>query len=211
MAEYRHGGGSIGNLPPGKLQVLRSAIPYVDRVTNLERAAGGRDQETLDEAKLRAQRELRAQQRAVTAEDFENLARSAHRNVGRVRCYAPGSGGTTVTPGVIELVVVPAAYEAIANGDYRSLQVTDELRSALQRYLDRYRLLTTVVRIKDAGYLGVQACAQILVADSNRPSDVRGRVLDAAASLYLSPGVAGAGGSQGPDPGGSLGRLAFRP
>src|SRR5690606_32407014 len=56
--QYRYGGGAKGNLPPNTLQSLTSAVPYVARVTNLTRASGGRDQETLEEVKFRARREL---------------------------------------------------------------------------------------------------------------------------------------------------------
>jgi predicted phage baseplate assembly protein len=77
FSQYRHGGGVAGNVPAGKINVLKSAIPYIDQVTNLRRAAGGRDQETLDEAKFRAQRELRAQLRAVTPDDYEDLAKKS--------------------------------------------------------------------------------------------------------------------------------------
>jgi predicted phage baseplate assembly protein len=79
FSQYRHGGGVAGNVPAGKIQVLTAAVPYVDRVVNLQRAEGGRDQESLEEAKMRAARELRAQQRAVTAEDFQNLSKAASR------------------------------------------------------------------------------------------------------------------------------------
>jgi hypothetical protein len=83
-------------------------------------------------------------------------------------------------------VVVPAAHQALANGDYSSLHVTEELRGAVQRYLDRYRLLTAIVRIKDAGFLAVQVHAQILTEDTSRPADVCGRVLDALRA-FISP------------------------
>ena len=75
FSQYRHGGGVVGNVPEGKIQVLKSAVPYVDRVINLRRAEGGRNQESLDEAKSRVARELRTQQRAVTAEDISILSR----------------------------------------------------------------------------------------------------------------------------------------
>ena len=89
IARYRHGGGAAGNVPAGRIQLLRSAVPYIDRVVNLKRAEGGRDQESLEELKMRARREIRAQERAVTAEDFADLARGASRAVARVICQAP--------------------------------------------------------------------------------------------------------------------------
>ena len=61
FTQYRHGGGIIGNMPAGRIEVLKSAIPYIDRVTNMVRAEGGRDAETLEEAQTaRSARNSRA-------------------------------------------------------------------------------------------------------------------------------------------------------
>lgn len=76
-ARYRTGGGRSGNVARGAIQVLRSSIPYVARVENREAARGGVDGETVQEAKVRAPIALRAQERAVTARDYEELARRA--------------------------------------------------------------------------------------------------------------------------------------
>ncbi|HEY3290834.1 MAG TPA: putative baseplate assembly protein, partial [Anaerolineae bacterium] len=118
---YRYGGGVVGNVPPEKIQVLKSAITYIDRVSNLNRSTGGRDQESLAEAKMRARRELRAQQRAVTAEDYENLGKAASRRIGRIKCNSSGAGSAGLAPGTVELLVIPAAYDAIAAGDLSKL------------------------------------------------------------------------------------------
>ncbi|RPI82097.1 MAG: putative baseplate assembly protein, partial [Chloroflexi bacterium] len=38
LTQYRYGGGVAGNVPAGKIQVMRSAVPYIDKVTNFKRA-----------------------------------------------------------------------------------------------------------------------------------------------------------------------------
>ena len=191
VSQYRHGGGVLGNVPANKLQVLRSAIPYVDRVTNLRRATGGRDQETLEEAKLRAQRIVRAQQRAVTVEDFESLARQSTRAVARVRCIGAGEvkgdGQTSsLPPGMVELLVVPAAFDALALGDLSALSVSQSLRSTVGSYLNQYRLLTTTVSIREPRYLGIVVHAQIVPSEAHVPAIVVDRVRTLL-RLYLSP------------------------
>jgi predicted phage baseplate assembly protein len=191
VSQYRHGGGVLGNVPANKLQVLRSAIPYVDRVTNLGRATGGRDQETLEEAKLRAQRIVRAQQRAVTAEDFESLARQSTRAVARVRCIGTGEvegdGQTSsLPPGMVELLVVPAAFDALALGDLSALSVAQSLRSTVGSYLNQYRLLTTTVSIREPRYLGIVVHCQIVPSEAHTPANVVDRVRRLL-RLYLSP------------------------
>ena len=187
MTRYRHGGGVVGNVPVGKIEVLRSAVPYVDRVVNLVRAEGGRDQETLAEVMMRARRELRAQQRAVTAEDFENLSKGASRAVARVQCRAPGSSSqSALPPGMVELLVVPAAFDALRAGDLSKLALDPLLQEQIRSHIDRYRLLTTTLHIREPDYLGVKAHVEIVVSEFSRPEVVRARVDEVLKNL-ISP------------------------
>lgn len=175
--QYRYGGGVKGNVPAGKIQVLRSAIPYVDQVSNLQRAAGGRDQENLEEAKLRAQRELRAQLRAVTPQDYEDLARKASRSIARTKCNIPQGSAGRLPPGVIEILVVPAVFDALRAGDVSRLHLDEVLERTVGQHLDKYRLLTTTLHIKEPTYLGVKVWAEIVAADTSRPEQVRAAVV----------------------------------
>ncbi|MEX1020457.1 MAG: putative baseplate assembly protein [Litorilinea sp.] len=186
MTKYRHGGGVGGNVPTAQIQVLRSAVPYIDRVTNMTRAAGGRDQETLEEAIERGRREMRAQYRAVTGEDFENLALGMGREIGRVQCLAPGQAESLLPPGMIELLVVPAVFDSLQVGDLSNLQLGDELNARLLKHMDQYRLLTTTLRIREPEYVGVQVRAQIVVSEYARPDVVTKRVEEALLA-FLSP------------------------
>lgn len=176
MTQYRHGGGVAGNVPAGKIRILRSAIPYIDRVTNLRRAEGGRDQESLEEAKMRAAHELRAQHRAVTAEDYENLAQGASRSVARVKCITPGEGPKAPPPGTVDLLIVPAAHDALRARDLSKLYVDQETVKQLVSHLDRYRLLTTTLRVKEPNYVGIKVYAEIVPAEYSRPEVVQARV-----------------------------------
>lgn len=186
VTKYRHGGGIAGNVAAGRISVMRTAIPFIDRVNNLRRASGGRDQESLDEAKERARRELRAQYRAVTAEDFENLALSSGREVGRVKCLAPSMSDSTLPPGMVELLVVPAVSDAVTVGDLSRLQLSERLIQRVQGYLDEYRLLSTTLRVREPKYIGVKVRAEIVVNEYVRPEVVVGRVVEVLRQ-YISP------------------------
>lgn len=189
LNRYRYGGGTSGNVPAEKIELLRSAVPYIDRVINFSRAEGGRDQETLEEVKLRAQRELRAQQRAVTAEDFENLTIKSSREVARVKCYGAGRMGqskNTQAPGTIELLVVPAAFEAIQAGDMTKLMINTGLRSHIREVLDQHRLLATILNIREPQFCLVKVHAEIVVTEFGQPEVVKNRV-NARLKRYLSP------------------------
>jgi predicted phage baseplate assembly protein len=191
MSRYRHGGGALGNVPADKLQVLRSAIPYIDRVTNLRRASGGRAQESLEEARMRAQREIRAQQRAVTAEDFESLAKQASRAVARVKCnsageIAPSAGSGDLPPGMVDLLVVPAVSGALGAGDLSSLAIDQPLIATVRSHLDRYRLLTTTIHIREPRYLGIRVRIEIATSEFHQPEPVVERVRELL-RLFIAP------------------------
>lgn len=175
IRKYRHGGGGAGNVPANRINQMRSAIPYILEVTNLKRAEGGRDQENLEEATFRARREIRSQERAVTAEDYQDLVMGASRSVARVKCRAPG-GDPNVPPGMIELLIVPAVYESVRQGDLAQLALTPELMKTVEQHVDKYRLLTTTLRVREPTYLGVQVVAEIVAGEYVDPDTVRERV-----------------------------------
>lgn len=178
FSQYRYGGGVEGNVPAGQIQVLKSAVPYIDRVQNMIAAVGGQDQETLDEAKFRAMRELRTQQRAVTAEDYENLTKSTSRSVARVKCNVPQYSRGRLSPGVIEILIVPAATDALKVGRLSGLRVDDSLAQMVQKQLDAYRLLSTTLYIREPDYLGVKVRAEIVPSEYSLPDEVVARVMD---------------------------------
>ena len=70
----------------GQVRVLKTSVPYVARVENRSPAIGGAEAETLDDAKARGPLLLRSRGRAVTAEDFEELAREVAPDAARVHC-----------------------------------------------------------------------------------------------------------------------------
>ncbi len=182
---YCYGSGSNGNVPENSLQSLTSSYAYLARVTNLRRASGGRDQELLEEVKMRAQRELQAQKRAVTAQDFETVLKNVSRNVARVRCISP-QDDASVRPGTVDLLVVPAAAAALLAGDLGSLQLSNAFIQEARAYLNQYRLLTTSIQIHEPRYLGVQVCADIVVEDFFVPEVVQARVARCL-QQFLSP------------------------
>ncbi|MBD2184298.1 baseplate J/gp47 family protein [Aerosakkonema funiforme] len=89
LAPYRIGGGKRGNRPALTVTELKTTVPYVDSVTNLEPAAGGAEGESLERVKERGPKALRHRGRAVTVEDMEDLALEASTEVARALAIAP--------------------------------------------------------------------------------------------------------------------------
>ena len=86
---YRTGGGPGGNRDPGTVTQLRTALPGVDGVTNVEAAAGGAAREPIARISARGPRALRHRDRAVTGQDLEDLAYEASADVARARAITP--------------------------------------------------------------------------------------------------------------------------
>ena len=85
LSFYRTGSGKQGNVGSQTVSQLKTTIPYIDKVNNLEAAAGGAPQEDLERFKERAPKKLRHQDRAVTIDDITDLAYEASTDVARAK------------------------------------------------------------------------------------------------------------------------------
>ncbi len=187
FTRYRNGGGVIGNVGAHTLTVMKSSIPYVKGVTNRMPAAGGLDPESLDEARFRAPQEIKTRDRAITAGDFEFLAKEASRRVARARCIQVrlDGSGSSVPPGTVELLIVP-----LLPPDYprtiETLQPEPELLAEVRNYLDDRRLLGTQLVVDGPAYVGVSVEATILVQRHRNGDEVRAEVAQRIRD-YLDP------------------------
>jgi predicted phage baseplate assembly protein len=173
VPRYRTGGGRAGNVARGVISVLRSSVPYVAEVGNREAATGGVDAETVAEAKLRVPNQLRVQERAVTAADYELIARQAVPSLARVRCL-PTEGGARV------LVVPDAVADAENRLRFEQLVPSDDVLAAVAAHLDERRLLGTTLVVEPPRYQGITVVARLVA-----PETVSTRVReDALAALY---------------------------
>lgn len=180
--EYRHGGGRRGNVAAGAIRSLLTAVEGIDggKTGNLFEASGGRDEERLEEAQVRARKMLRARERAVSAEDFELLAQQAG-NVRRAKALPlanPSFPGVAV-PGAVTVIVVP-------DSDSPNPLPSDGLLRTVCAYLDARRLLTTELFVVAPRYVLVEVRAQLVAKDSADPAQVRQDVENALAT-YLHP------------------------
>ena len=89
MSFYRIGGGEKGNKGAKTVTQLKTTVPYIDSVTNLEAAGGGANEEPLERVKERGPKTLRHGGKAVTVQDFEDLAYEASPDVARANAIAP--------------------------------------------------------------------------------------------------------------------------
>ncbi|NEC91017.1 putative baseplate assembly protein [Streptomyces sp. SID12501] len=157
---YRTGGGRAGNVARGAVQVLRSSVPYVSEVVNREAARGGVEGETVEEAKVRAPITLRAQERAVTLRDYEELARRAAPETARITCLE-GDEAEHGAYAVRVLVVPQAVPDPGGRLRFEQLVPGDALLQRITRHLDERRLIGTRLAVGPPYYQGITVVATV--------------------------------------------------
>ncbi|WBQ06500.1 putative baseplate assembly protein [Kribbella sp. CA-293567] len=179
IREYAVGGGLRGNVPRAAIGTLKSSIPFVSAVENRVAAHDGTDGETLAEARDRAPILLRTRGRAVTAEDYEALAREAVPEAARVRCITAGVDAGQA--GTVKVLVVPAAAQHDGVITFADLVPSVPLLEKLAARLEEVRLIGTRVSVEPPRYRGVTVVARLVA----RPRVDRDRVrTDALRTLY---------------------------
>jgi predicted phage baseplate assembly protein len=176
LRSYLIGGGSKGNVARNTITVLKSSIPYVSRVQNRRAAEGGVDGEDLENAKLRGPIVLRTRDRAVTMEDYEQLAREAAPEVARVRCVTAGDGADA---GGVRILVVPAAGSSDGRLRFEQLVPAEETLQRISRRLDSSRVIGTRVMVEPPVYRGVTVVAKLRPRPSANPTRLQTEALDA--------------------------------
>jgi len=160
--KYRIGGGSKGNVGAKEINRLRTALPFINGVFNPQAACGGCDKESFDEALLRGPQSLKHNGGAVTAADFETMAREVSRNVARVKCLPNTNWRGERENGCITIVVLP-------RGGIQAALTFPALRQEIERYLSQRTsgnlLHPGKMQVIEPQYLEISVIA-VLVADS---------------------------------------------
>ncbi len=190
---YRTGGGPRGNVAARAVSVLRTTAPLVDRVENRRAAIGGVAAESIEEAKLRGPLALRTRDRAVTAEDYEQLAAHAAPGIARVRCV-PAS--TPEAAGGVRVLVVPSASpDAEGRLRFEDLVPSTATLAAVADHLDQRRTVGARVVVEPPFYQGVTVVAKLVARPRTSSDDLR-RDAQLALNGYFDPlrgGFEGAG------------------
>ena len=190
---YRYGGGVEGNLAAGRLKTLVASVDGIDAgaVANLFDATGGRAEETFDQAKVRVPRLIRSRGRAVTAEDFEQLACEVG-GVKRAKALPfahPDFPGVAV-PGAVTVIVVP-------DGTAPNPLPSDGTLRNVCNYLGSRRLITTEVYAVPPQYRLVRVTASITAADGADLGAVKEKV-ESTLNAYFHPLTGGEDGTGWP-------------
>lgn len=142
-ALYRIGGGVRGNVGAHTLTILKQAIAFVQTVDNPFHAHGGADPETIEEAKKRGTYAIKNRDRAITAEDYEQLALAASRRVARAKCVQSQKDGSVV------LLIVPKADR----NDDTHIVPSRDLLDQVSHFIEKRRLITAKVQVGKPRYV----------------------------------------------------------
>lgn len=178
---YRFGGGSAGNVAAGAVTQVAGAAGVT--VVNPLPATGGRDAESLDAALDRIPDEVHRRDRAVTADDFRELAQRVP-GVARAETLRLLHPDTPSVPaaGVVSVLVLPAE-------DVRNPAAPLPDRSLLRdvtRYLDPRRLITTELYVIPPEYRPIGLAAGVVVRDGYQVDAVR-RWVELILRQFLAP------------------------
>ncbi len=191
---YQYGGGVIGNVPVGALSVLKTSIPFVARVINRAPAAGGRDAQSLEDAKLRAPEFLRTRTRAVAADDYETLATRVP-GVARAYCLTPGDANSpnAVKPGTVTLIVLPSTDNTTGRVLNESMTLSAETRAEVFELLKHRILVGTALEVRGPKLIFVSVEAKLRVPVGTDPAVLADVEAQASAVLYqfLNPYTGG--------------------
>lgn len=176
--------GSITSGTSGRFVGSSNELNGALRIEMLTAASGGAAAESVDEAMARAASELKQLTRAVTDADYEQLA-----------CRAPGLRVARAKALMLEENAVTVV--AVPYSDQPNPQPSSSFIDTIARHLDRYRLLTTRVRVMAPQY--VKVMASVLVrAFSGYDSSVVTQAVEEALNRYLHPLEGGPHGSGWP-------------
>lgn len=190
--EYTYGGGQAGNVPAGanwrfvdRERELSAGCELGDiAVVGADEGVGGTDGESLDQAFRRAKRDLQTPYRAVTASDFRHVATNTPGlRVGRATVLVEERTalGYDETPVGVTVVVVPYAPESTSRPE-PSAGVLD----AVERHVDKYRLLTDRVTVEGPRYVDLSFEVSVQTSEWVPESRVQ-RAVESALEGYLHP------------------------
>ncbi len=137
---------------------------------------------------------LRTRGRAVTAEDFEHLAKEAAPEVARIRAVPATSAAEA---GGVRVLIVPAVPATDGRIRFEQLVPGEETLQRITERLDESRVIGTRIIIEPPVYRGVTVVARLKPRPRANPTRLRDAAI-AALYRYLDPIVGGPDGTGWP-------------
>lgn len=175
-ATYRLGNGTQGNIGAGTLAHIVSADPAITAVNNPLAAWGGVDPESIEDVRLRAPVAFRQQERAVTPDDYAQIAQ---RYPGVLRAAA-----TYRWTGSWNTVFLTIDRQG-------GLQVDETFKQGIGQFLEPYRMAGQDVEIDGPLYVSLEIAMRVCVLPGYLWSDVQTALLAVFSNRILPGGQPG--------------------
>ena len=157
LTSYSRVLGSRGNIKAARIQSLQNRDGEVIEVTNRWDACGGQDEETVDEALIRVRRELMQPKNPVTAQDYEELVRTAPGL--RIKSCKALFGAEQDSKGMEQTVRIVVEPYSIKSRPELTLAFTQNI----MRHLERKRLLGVRIKIIPPIYIKLSILVEAVV------------------------------------------------
>ncbi len=171
VATYRVGGGIHGNVARDAITIIANASQLqtlAAQVTNAEAATGGAERESIEHAVRFAPTVFKSRERAVTVEDYVTLAKKFN-GVAKAKAEAAGWN-------YVDLYIAPSGG-GIA---------TDLFKADLLAHFEDFRMMTTLIRIKDPIDAPVYITAEVNVKSYYFQKDVQYQIEEAIREEVLN-------------------------
>lgn len=189
---YHHSGGATGNVP--RLLQWNLGVNLPDGTQTLWRqnwtaATGGKDAESLDEAKGRSRQLFRTQFPMLTAKDYETQAlRTPGLRVALAKVVANFNPKIPILklPGEVTVVVAPQPPPKTAFPNATPIRPSEGFLRTVRNYLETRRLVTTNIHVVGPHYVKVAVRGRVFLKKGASASEV-GQAVRKALSEFLDP------------------------
>jgi hypothetical protein len=182
---YRSGGGYRGRITSGVINETRSISPISANLApvqvtfqNLQPSEGGTDAETIEVAKIRGPREYATQSRAVSGEDYANLAKSYSHAVYGTVFKAVTAVKTSRNANIAELYLL-----ALGADDTPVLPSTG-LKDGVYQFFDEINPITDRVDVLDGAIKAVGVEMDVVISKSADAGTVKEKVQSAIDDFF---------------------------
>ena len=175
-ALYRVGNGVAGNVGAETLAHIVTNVTEVNCITNPLPARGGQEPESIEDVRKNAPNAFRRQERAVTAEDYEEIT-SRYGGIQRAAATFRWMGSWNTVFVTVDRL--------------GGREVDPEFKTDLSRYLENYRMAGQDVEIDSPRFVPLEIEMQVSVKQEYFRSNVKEALLQLFSSRTLPDGRRG--------------------
>ena len=181
--DYSVGMGDRGNFEAFSIDGFSDAVPFVNRVYNIEPIAGGCDVETLEEAIRRNTKLVRHQDKAVSIDDYDSLVRAADRNIVRVKAMSCINEEGEVETGCVTIAILPRYANSVGN---YFLEIKENVMRELQRKGPALLTYSEKFKVREVQYIEFCVSVKANIENYNDYQNIY-KQIDDRLEEYLDP------------------------